>query len=353
MAFIFGHASAAEISIIDAAKRGDTGEVRELVRGGSDVNQTQGDGMTALHWAAENGDLALAEVLIHAGANVGAGTRIGGYTPLHLASRNGHVEIVKALLAANADATVATSNSGVLPLHLAAASAEPDSITALLDAGADVNAREGAWGQTPLIFAAAANRVDNIRVLLEAGADPAIAENVVDVVEREEADEAAEKRLMAALAEFKKKEGGGPTWQPQPSQVQAAIELAREIQRKWPNVPDPACDSTESAAVEEEEDEEGEEETAGAVQESCAAEKEGDDGAERLSYGQLVGGWGGLTPLLHAIRQGHTESVLTLLDGGADIDQPSAGDRTSPLLMAAVNGQYDLALLLLERGADP
>ena len=36
-----------------------------------------------------------------------------------------------------------------------------------------------------------------------------------------------------------------------------------------------------------------------------------------------------------------------------DIDQASAGDGTGPILMATINGHYDLAMLLLERGADP
>jgi len=44
---------------------------------------------------------------------------------------------------------------------------------------------------------------------------------------------------------------------------------------------------------------------------------------------------------------------VALLDAGADIDQVSAGDNTSPMLMATINGQFDLALLLLERGGDP
>ena len=71
------------------------------------------------------------------------------------------------------------------------------------------------------------------------------------------------------------------------------------------------------------------------------------------SYAQLVGSWGGLTPLLHAVRQGHMEAMTALIDGGADINQPSGGDQTQPLLMAAINGQFDVALMLLARGADP
>jgi uncharacterized protein len=68
---------------------------------------------------------------------------------------------------------------------------------------------------------------------------------------------------------------------------------------------------------------------------------------------QLVQSWGGLTPLLHAARQGHIGTAEALLAGGADVNQRSAGDGTTPLLMAAVNGQFDLAIRLVELGADP
>jgi len=74
---------------------------------------------------------------------------------------------------------------------------------------------------------------------------------------------------------------------------------------------------------------------------------------EPLTYGELVGGHGGLTALLHAAREGHAETAFALLEGGADIDQVSAGDGTSPMLMATINGHYDLAMRFLERGADP
>lgn len=329
-------------TMIDAAIRSDLEAVRDLLRQGADVNQALGDGMTALHLAAEAGDLEMARLLIYAGADLNAGTRIGAYTPLHFASREGNAEMVEVLLAAGANVHAATSNSGVLPVHLAAAAGTPEALEALLEAGADPNAVEGAWAQTPLMFAAAANRAGNIRVLLAAGADPSMTGRVVNTVEREKADEIAEKRLMAALASFKKQEGGGPQWRPQPSEVQAAITLARKVQRNWPDVPKPGCEGSA----------EGEEASGDEAASDC---KDGEDSSEpqRLSYGKLVGRWGGLTALLYAVRQGDEESVLALLEGGADINQQSAGDGTSPLLMAAVNGQYDLALGLLERGADP
>ena len=53
---------------------------------------------------------------------------------------------------------------------------------------------------------------------------------------------------------------------------------------------------------------------------------------------------GGLTALLHAARQGHLAAATALLDGGADVNVVSAGDGTSPLLMATINGQFDMAM---------
>ena len=59
-----------------------------------------------------------------------------------------------------------------------------------------------------------------------------------------------------------------------------------------------------------------------------------------------------MTALLHAAREGHIGVAMALLDGGADVNQVSAADATSPLLSAALNGRFDLMMQLLERGAD-
>src|SRR5574342_954135 len=79
----------AESPVADAAQRNDVAAVRLLLRQGADVNAAQGDGMTALHWAAANGNVELARALVRARADVAAATRIGAYTPLHLAARGG------------------------------------------------------------------------------------------------------------------------------------------------------------------------------------------------------------------------------------------------------------------------
>ena len=120
--------------VADAAMRGDGAAVRALVATGADVNVAQGDGMTALHWAANRGDSSLAVVLLRAKAHLSATTRNGGYTPLHVASQSGATGVVRALLAAKADAR-ATTTDGASPLHLAAVAGVPGTISALIAAG--------------------------------------------------------------------------------------------------------------------------------------------------------------------------------------------------------------------------
>src|SRR5262245_32525503 len=70
--------------VADAAMSGDATLVRVMLQAREDVNAAQGDGMTALHWAARRGDLDLVRMLLAAGANVRAMTRLGNYTPLLL-----------------------------------------------------------------------------------------------------------------------------------------------------------------------------------------------------------------------------------------------------------------------------
>ncbi len=97
-ALVGGVHAAATAPVADAAMRRDAAAVRTLLRAGGDVNGAQGDGMTALHWAATYGDAELTEVLLYAGANVKATSRLGRYTPLHVASQGGFGVVVKALI---------------------------------------------------------------------------------------------------------------------------------------------------------------------------------------------------------------------------------------------------------------
>jgi len=318
--------------LIDAARNGDVAAAQTLLAGGADANTAQGDGMTALHWAAERGHAAVADLLLSAGATVDAKTRIGSYTPLHLASRGGHGSIATALLDAGADPHATTTGSGVTPVHLAAGAMDgAEVVTELLRRGADVDAPEASSGQTPLMFAGAYNRTEAVVALLEYDADPAVRTESIDVLRSMAVDREAGIRLYDVIGEFQDAAAEGPDWEPSPVQVQAAIMAQRDFLMSGY---DPGPVDGESLA-------------------RVNAEYPGGPLVTHPPYREvLVGKTGGMSALLHASREGHRESALALLDGGADIDQVSA-DHTSPLLMATLNGQFDLAMVLVDRGANP
>lgn len=266
-----------------AAQNRDAATVRALLKKGVDVNEAQGDGTTALHWAAIHGDAEMAQMLIYAGANLRATTRLGAYTPLYLAARGGHAAVVAALLAAGADPKVATAN-GATPLMIAAAAGDTRTITALVENGSDVNAKDAAKGETPLMFAAAYNRAEAVKLLLAKGADHAATTKIVDLA----ALTAPEEESMARMR------GGA---------AQGRVDIP---------------------------------------------------GATRsYRYNELISSQGGMSALHFAARQGFTDTVKALVEGGADLNQPNAGDRTTPLLIAIINGHFDLAMWMLEKGADP
>ena len=303
--------------VADAAMQGDAATVRALLAQGADVNEAQGDGMTALHWAARNRDADLAQTLLEAGADVGAGTRIGHYTPLHLASEAGSGEVVGVLLGAGADPMARIVGAGSpTPLHFAAAAGSERAVEALVAAGADVNAAEQAWGQTPLIFAASKGRTEAVRALMEAGADPSVHTRVIDVAERAVSD-------RIERSERNERIQAGEKWGPE---VAETVRREQRQESRQARAEAASRQESETRMIEE---------------------------PEPLSYGELVGGHGGLTALLHAAREGHAETAFALLDAGADVNRTTAGDGTSPTLMAMINGHYDLAMRFLERGADP
>lgn len=325
-----------EAPVADAAMNDDVARVRALLHEGADVNASQGDGMTALHWAAENGNAELAEMVLVAGANPGSVTRVGDYTPLHIAAKNGRADIVAVLLDAGADPRARTSPAGIRPLHYAAASGSLEAVEALIHHGAEVDVREPRWLQTPLMFAAANGRTGVARALIEAGADPSITARVMDMDRREQIDEAdrdreeqiretiaaaREGRLDVEPAGDSRGRGGygGPP---------AASGAPRPVQEQPPQDAAPSREEIE-------------------LQQRDRVP------SSRYSHAQLVGGYGGLGALHLAAREGHIETAMTLIEEGADIDQPSEGDHSTPLLIATINGQFDLAMKLLEAGADP
>jgi len=293
--------AAAPSSVVDAAMQGNKDAVRSLLKQGADVNTAQGDGMTALHWAAQKGDADLAQTLLYAGANVRAATRVGGYTPLLLASRAGHAALIEALIAAGADPNLATSN-GATPIMLAAQAGNVAAVDALIAHKADVNAKEKVKGETALMIAAAYGRSDVVRALTTHGADVAVTTKVLDMA-------AFNKEETERLLQFQ---------QQQAAQAAAGGRgaAAPEGRRGFNPNAKPGID-------------------------------------RQYNYTELVGYWGGMSALHFAARQGELEAAKALLEAKADIDQRAEGDMSTPLLVATINGQFDLAKYLVEHGANP
>jgi len=154
--------------LADAAEKHDVTAIRRLFDNKADVNATQPDGMTALHWATYHDDADTVKKLLAAGADPKAANRYG-VTPLALACTSGNTAIVEMLLDAGADPRAALPG-GETPLMTAARTGRLGPVQALLAHGADVNSKE-AKGQTALMWAAAEGHIDVVDALLKADAD--------------------------------------------------------------------------------------------------------------------------------------------------------------------------------------
>ena len=302
--------AAGSAAVADAVMKRDKDAVRALLKEGADVNAAQGDGMTALHWAARSGDVDLAQMLLYAGANVKATTRLGAYTPLMMAAEQGHAAVIAALLAAGADVKAANA-TGTTPLMLAALSGDAKAVTMLVENGAEVDAQRKVD---------AADGVDVCRRHEPGRCDCRTAQGG----RRRQADDEGQQRRqsqrrrtgsVAAASGSAGQPGGNARGQNGPASAAAPPPQGGGGRRGGGG---------------------------------------GQAGVDRpYFYNELVGYQGGVTPLLFAARGGYVEAAKLLVDGGADVNQVSAGDKTSPLLIATINGHFDLAKWLLDRGANP
>ena len=216
-----------------------------------------------------------------------------GTTALHWAVRADDTSRVMQLLQAGASAT-ASNRYGVTPLSLAALNGNVPVMRALLAAGADPNTAL-AEGETVLMTAARAGNTEAVKLLLANGAD-------VNARERWQEQTA----LMWAAGEN------------HAAVVTALIEAGAEtgaISRLLPGMP---------------------------------ARPRGGDVAQQGVHSNFPKG--GLTALLYAVRQNASAAVEALAAGGADLDQADP-DGFTPLIIATLNGHYDLAKLLVEKGA--
>ena len=158
-----------------AAREGDVESTTLLVAAGADINQTTEYGWTPLLTATNNRHYQLATWLVEHGANVNLQNQ-GGWTPLYLATDNRNIE--------GGDYPVAKPDMNDL-----------DFIRGLLEHGANPNLRVKddtltrtiftmQWffeaGATPFVRAAQSGDVELMKLLLAHGADPKLATDFGD-----------------------------------------------------------------------------------------------------------------------------------------------------------------------------
>ena len=160
---------AAKNSCVDVAKLLVENENHE---NSADVNICNNEGYGPLHEAARNNSLAIAEVLLNAGADVHHKADDGG-TALHKAAESNSFEIVERLIKKGANVNEATTAEKITPLHEAARNDSVQSAKLLVQAGANVN-KGDKFEKTPLMYAENAKvpAFRTMEVLLRAGAIP-------------------------------------------------------------------------------------------------------------------------------------------------------------------------------------
>jgi ankyrin repeat protein len=211
-----------------------------------------------------------------------------GSTPLQWAVHAGDVTEVKRLLDAGADVSLA-NNYGATPMSLAAEVGHTEILRLLLRAGADADS-PNPDGQTALLAVARTGNVEAAQLLLEYGA-------AVDAREKWGGQTA----LMWASARR------------HPEMIELLVSSGADIDAR-------SIDRDYQRHV-----------TAEGRPKSLDS--------------------GGLTPLLYAARENCLACVEVFLKHGADIDLPDP-DGVSPLHVAIMNANWDLARQLILAGAD-
>ena len=162
--------------LISAAQQNNLANLKAALSSGSenlDDNSSLG-GMSALHWAAKNGNAEITSELLNAGANIDVTSKVGK-TPLATAAESGKLEVLK-LLVENGGNIESVDQIGGTPLLWAAGlSPNSETVAYLIEKGGNINIID-VNGMTPLIWAAGIGQPAVVKLLIDGGADLDVAE---------------------------------------------------------------------------------------------------------------------------------------------------------------------------------
>ena len=159
----------AQSALADRIQAGDRAAALAMIARDVEINQTQPDGTTPLHWAVYRVDRELVAALLKKGARAHVVNKYGA-SPLAEAVRIANLEMTGMLLEAGADANVANED-GQTALMLAARTGNVGVARLLVQHGADVNKRESYRGQSAVMWAAAQGHADMVAFLVSQKAD--------------------------------------------------------------------------------------------------------------------------------------------------------------------------------------
>lgn len=250
-------------------------------------------GTPAVVDAVRNGDVAAARRALSRGGDVNA-TSPDGATALHWAARNDDRAAVTLLLRSGAKADVA-NRYGVTPLALAVANGSLAVTQALLAAGASPNAATPE-GETVLMTASRAGNVDVVKALLAKGANI----NATEGWQQQTALMWAAAENHGAVVKALLEAGANP------NAASKTLDGMPPLRKTAPDVGQQGIHSTFPK--------------------------------------------GGLTALHYAARQNAPDAITALAAAGVNLNQPDP-DGFTPVIFAILNGHYDLAALLIEKGA--
>ncbi|XP_052069485.1 ankyrin-2-like isoform X47 [Mytilus californianus] len=158
-------------SFLRAARDGNLEDVLEYLKGSTDINTSNSNGLNALHLTSKEGHIKIVEELLSRGANIEAATKKGN-TALHIASLAGHLNIVSLLVENKAKVNV-QAQFGFTPLYMAAQEGHSEVVKYLLSNGASQGLAtqdlDGSTedGFTPLAVALQQGNERVVSVLLE------------------------------------------------------------------------------------------------------------------------------------------------------------------------------------------